>query len=64
MIKIIKRSYPGFRPYSLVPHHICSHVADDESGAAANEPVQGSFLNLLPPKLEVSQKHGDPHRPH
>ncbi|RVW33398.1 Serine/threonine-protein kinase tricorner [Vitis vinifera] len=37
---------------------------DDESGAAANEPVQGSFLNLLPPKLEVSQKHGDPHRPH
>lgn len=30
---------------------------DDESGTVSNQPVQGSFLNLLPPQLEVSKKH-------
>ncbi|KAG4917166.1 hypothetical protein JHK87_054723 [Glycine soja] len=29
---------------------------DDESATAANQPVRGSFLNLLPPQMEVPEK--------
>jgi len=29
---------------------------DDESSVAANQPVRGSFLNLLPPQMEVPEK--------
>ncbi|XP_059445060.1 uncharacterized protein LOC132176917 [Corylus avellana] len=29
---------------------------DDESGKAGSQPTQGSFLNLLPPQLEVPEK--------
>ncbi|KAF3968441.1 hypothetical protein ACB098_02G085900 [Castanea mollissima] len=29
---------------------------DDESAKAAGQPVQGSFMNLLPPKVEVPEK--------
>nr|POF02079.1 serine/threonine-protein kinase tricorner [Quercus suber] len=29
---------------------------DDESAKAASQPVQGSFMNLLPPKVEVPEK--------
>ncbi|TKY53740.1 Serine/threonine-protein kinase CBK1 [Spatholobus suberectus] len=29
---------------------------DDESAMAANQPVRGSFLNLLPPQMEVPEK--------
>ncbi|KAF8401915.1 hypothetical protein HHK36_012866 [Tetracentron sinense] len=37
---------------------------DDESVTAAKGPVQGSFLNLLPPQLEVSQNRAKPRKPH
>ncbi|KAI4318041.1 hypothetical protein L6164_025851 [Bauhinia variegata] len=30
---------------------------DDESAASANQPVHGSFLNLLPPQMEVPEKN-------
>ncbi|KAK9931155.1 hypothetical protein M0R45_018448 [Rubus argutus] len=32
-------------------------LSDDESAMATNQPVQGSFLKLLPPQLEVPEKH-------
>lgn len=32
---------------------------DNDSGTAANQSAQGSFLNLLPPRLDVS-KHSEP----
>ncbi|XP_030463945.1 uncharacterized protein LOC115683543 [Syzygium oleosum] len=32
---------------------------DDESGTAASRPVHGSFMNLLPPQLEVPEKHSE-----
>ncbi|EOY06065.1 AGC isoform 3 [Theobroma cacao] len=30
---------------------------EDESAAAASQPVQGSFLNLLPPQIEAPENH-------
>lgn len=30
--------------------------SETEEHAASSQPVQGSFLNLLPPQLEISQK--------
>lgn len=42
--------------YSLVLiNSVC--LSDDESAMATNQPVQGSFLKLLPPQLEVPEKH-------
>ena len=35
---------------------MCTEEESDASDMVAdNQPVQGSFLNLLPPQLEVSQ---------
>lgn len=36
------------------------HFTDEESDSASSQPApaQGSFLSLLPPKLEVSKKDG------
>lgn len=35
---------------------ILLYDTDDESATAANQPVRGSFLNLLPPQMEVPEK--------
>ncbi|XP_011029816.1 PREDICTED: serine/threonine-protein kinase tricorner isoform X2 [Populus euphratica] len=34
----------------------------DESAEAPNEPVKGSFLSLLPPKLDSSEQSGNPNK--
>lgn len=36
----------------------CFNVTDEESESASEQPAQGSFLNLLPSRFEVS-KPGD-----
>ncbi|KAF8401923.1 hypothetical protein HHK36_012874 [Tetracentron sinense] len=52
-----------YKNFEIVNDHQVPGI-DDESVTAAKGPVQGSFLNLLPPQLEVSQNRAKPRKPH
>lgn len=50
-----------FLPFSSICVDPVTEEEPDASDAVAdNQPVQGSFLNLLPPRLEVSQDQKGP----
>ncbi|KAJ6908856.1 hypothetical protein NC652_019959 [Populus alba x Populus x berolinensis] len=50
-----------YKNFEIINDHQLPGI-EDEAAEAPSEPVKGSFLSLLPPKLDSSEQSGNPNK--